>query len=57
MFVLELRVLPVLRRSPEGSGVPMDFADGQSFGHLESVVGWRKASVNDERAEYKWLML
>ena len=27
MFVLELRVLPVLRRSPEGSGVPMDFAD------------------------------
>ena len=28
MFVLELRVLPVLRRSPEGSGAPMDFADG-----------------------------
>ena len=27
MFVLELRVLPVLRRSPEGSGAPMDFAD------------------------------
>ena len=27
MFILELRVLPVLRRSPEGSGVPMDFAD------------------------------
>ena len=27
MFVLELRVLPVLQRSPEGSGVPMDFAD------------------------------
>ena len=29
MFVLELRVLPVLRRSPEGSGVPMDFADDE----------------------------
>ena len=27
MFVLELQVLPVLRRSPEGSGAPMDFAD------------------------------
>ena len=27
MFVLELRVLPVLRRSLEGSGAPMDFAD------------------------------
>ena len=27
MFVLELPVLPVLWRSPEGSGVPMDFAD------------------------------
>ena len=26
MFVLELQVLPVLRRSPEGSGAPMDFA-------------------------------
>ena len=30
MFVLELRVLPVLRRSPEGSGAPMDFADVDS---------------------------
>ena len=30
MFVLELRVLPVLRRSPEGSGAPMDFADADS---------------------------
>ena len=27
MFILELQVLPVLRRSPEGSGAPMDFAD------------------------------
>ena len=27
MFVLELRVLRVLQRSPEGSGAPMDFAD------------------------------
>ena len=27
MFVLELRVLPVLWRSLEGSGAPMDFAD------------------------------
>ena len=32
MFVLELRVLPVLRRSPEGSGVPMDFADAVFWG-------------------------
>ena len=28
MFVLELQVLPVLQRSLEGSGAPMDFADG-----------------------------
>ena len=27
MLVLELPVLPMLRRSPEGSGAPMDFAD------------------------------
>ena len=31
MFVLELPVLPVLRRSPECSGVPMDFADVTLF--------------------------
>ena len=40
MFVLELRVLPVLRRSPEGSGVPMDFADvpGRADESLKSTV-------------------
>ena len=32
MFVLELQVLPVLWRSPEGSGAPMDFADVGSIG-------------------------
>ena len=37
MFVLELQVLPVLRRSPEGSGAPMDFADVPTTSCIEIV--------------------
>ena len=33
MFVLELQVLPVLQRSLEGSGAPMDFADVPTHSH------------------------
>ena len=42
MFVLELRVLPVLWRSPEGSGVPMDFADG--LPHLPAFASTTKTT-------------
>ena len=43
MFVLELRVLPVLWRSPEGSGAPMDFADaGQRQCFIVTVLRIKK---------------
>ena len=51
MFVLELRVLPVLRRSLEGSGAPMDFADADEHKtriHLPSDS--KKTSSGNARA-------
>ena len=50
MFVLELRVLPVLRRSPEGSGAPMDFADaepGRTFDDLCDQHEIRRYRMDD----------
>ena len=45
MFVLELQVLPVLRRSPEGSGVPMDFADATLLDEVQDYWWIEKACI------------